>query len=326
MDELAVSVVVPTCGRPELLNRCLRALCYQTLAATRYEVVVVDDRPNPKTEEIVASWRRWTAPNGPTLIYLPNPGPHGPAAARNRGWCTARSTVIAFTDDDTVPDAQWLEKGLAALGSAGEALRGRIVMPLDGTPTDYERDAKQLETADFVTANCFCRKSVLEKLGGFDERFRMAWREDSDLYFRMLELGVEVIQAPDAIVVHPVRPARWGVSISQQRKILFDALLYKKHPQLYRQKIRAHPRWDYYSIVAMLLATPLGIAIGYVPIAVAAGAGWLYMTARFCMRRLRGTSMTISHIGEMIVTSALIPPYALFWRVVGALRFRVPFT
>ncbi|HEX2604431.1 MAG TPA: glycosyltransferase [Oxalicibacterium sp.] len=326
MDDLAVSVVVPTCGRPELLNRCLRALCYQTLPALQYEIVVVDDRPSPQTEEIVASWRRWTSPDGPALVYLPNPGPHGPAAARNRGWRAARSDLIAFTDDDTVPDAQWLQQGLAALDTKGEVLRGRIVMPLDGTPTDYERDAKQLETADFVTANCFCRKTVLEKLGGFDERFRMAWREDSDLYFRLLELGVSIVDAPQAVVVHPVRPARWGVSILQQKKILFDALLYKKHPQLYRERIRARPRWDYYGIVAMLVATPIGIAIGYVPIAVAAFLGWLYMTARFCMRRLQGTSRTMSHVGEMIITSALIPPCALFWRVVGALRFRVPFT
>jgi hypothetical protein len=127
-------------------------------------------------------------------------------------------------------------------------------------------------------------------------------------------------------VVHPVRPARWGVSISQQKKILFDALLYKKHPLLYRQKIRAQPRWDYYGIAATLLAMPLAIALGSLPLAVAAGVGWLFLTARFCMRRLRGTSMTLSHIGEMIVTSALIPPCALFWRLVGALRFRVPFT
>ncbi|HTH44601.1 MAG TPA: glycosyltransferase [Oxalicibacterium sp.] len=326
MDHLAVSVVVPTCGRPELLNRCLRALCYQTLAAEHYEVIIVDDRPNPKTEEIVAAWRRWITPGGAALIYLPNRGPHGPAAARNRGWRAAHSGIIAFTDDDTVPDARWLEKGLAALGSSGEVVRGRIVMPLDGMPTDYERDAKQLETADFVTANCFLRKQMLERLQGFDERFRMAWREDSDLYFRLLDLGVEVIQAPDAVVVHPVRPARWGVSISQQKKILFDALLYKKHPLLYRQKIRAQPRWDYYGIAATLLAMPLAIALGSLPLAVAAGVGWLFLTARFCMRRLRGTSMTLSHIGEMIVTSALIPPCALFWRLVGALRFRVPFT
>ena len=325
MHDLAVSVVVPTCGRPELLNRCIQALCEQTLDADCYEIVIVDDRPHARTAEIVDAWRRRTAPHGPALIYLPNHGPHGPAAARNRGWQSAHGDIIAFTDDDTVPTAQWLEQGLAALGAHGEVLRGRIVMPLTGTPTDYERDARQLETADFVTANCLCRKDILERVGGFDERFRMAWREDSDLYFRLLDMDVKVIDAPNAIVVHPVRPAPWGVSISQQKKILFDALLYKKHPRHYRQKIRAHARWDYYGIVTMLVATPLGLALGYVPLAVAAAAGWLFMTMRFCLKRLQGTSRSFSHVGEMLVTSAVIPPCALFWRMVGALRFRVPF-
>jgi len=324
--EPVVSVVVPTCGRPELLNRCIEALCRQTLPGARYEVIIVDDRPSPRTAEIVTEWRRRTEPHGPAFCYLPNHGPHGPAAARNRGWHAARSAVIAFTDDDTVPTAQWLEHGLVALGPRGEALRGRIVMPLDGVPTDYERDAQRLETADFVTANCFCRKSVLQRLGGFDERFRMAWREDSDLYFRLLDLGVEVIQAPDAVVVHPVRPARWGVSITQQKKILFDALLYKKHPLRYRQKIRARPRWDYYAIGLLLLAVPFGLTTGHRWIALIGAAGWLCMTARFCVERLRGTARTWSHVGEMIVTSVVIPPCALFWRMVGALRFRVPFT
>lgn len=322
----AVSVVVPTCGRPELLHRCLGALCTQTLAPLRYEIIIVDDRPSPQTEAIVAHWRT-QAPCGLTLFYLANHGPHGPAAARNCGWRHARAAIVAFTDDDTVPTPQWLENALAALGTddAYGALRGRIVMPLQGTPTDYERDAQGLEKAHFVTANCLCRKEVLERLGGFDEHFRMAWREDSDLYFRLLDAGVQVVRADDAVVVHPVRPARWGVSIAQQKKILFDALLYKKHPTHYRRLIRAHPRWDYYATVALLLAIPIGLVAGNMPLAVVGFAGWLFMTARFCLQRLRGTSHSLSHIGEMIVTSIAIPPCALFWRLSGALRFRVPF-
>lgn len=326
MSEPAVSVVVPTCGRPELLNRCLQALCYQTLSGARYEVIVVDDQPHRQTEAIVSAWRSGAPPQGPALIYVANTGPHGPAAARNRGWRVARSAIIAFTDDDTVPSGRWLENGLAALGPDGDVLRGRIVMPLAGTPTDYERDAQQLERADFATANCFCRKRLLEALGGFDERFRMAWREDSDLYFRLLDLEARIVQGPDAVVVHPVRPAPWGVSISQQKKILFDALLYKKHPRRYRQKIRAKPRWDYYLTVALLLLALSGAA-GDAPLpASIAAAGWACMTARFCWRRLQGTSRAPLHVAEMIVTSALIPPCALFWRAVGALRFRVIFT
>ncbi len=87
--------------------------------------------------------------------------------------------------------------------------------------TDYELNARNLVRSEFVTANCFYRKQALEAVGGFDERFRMAWREDSDLFFSLLERSngsgpSAFVQAPDAVVVHPVRPAGWGVSISQQ--------------------------------------------------------------------------------------------------------------
>src|SRR5690606_30010330 len=150
---------------------------------------------------------------------------------------------------------------------------------------DYERDAKGLESAEFVTANCFCPRLVLEQLGGFDERFRRAWREDADLYFRLLERQGRVVHAPDAVVTHPIRPASWGVSLSQQSKILFDALLYKKHPQLYRQKIRATPRWDYYLIVASLLTAVGALLAGHSVAALASGALWLGLTLRFFLKR-----------------------------------------
>ena len=174
MDELAVSVVVPTCGRPELLRRCLAAVCGQSLGGERYEVIVVDDRPHPLTASIVDSCR---SPSGPRLVYLPNHGRHGPAAARNLGWRAARAGLVAFTDDDTVATVDWLRNGLAALAAAPPgtgALCGRVVVPLPPLPSDYERDAQRLELSEFVTANCFCRKDVLTRAGGFDERFGMA--------------------------------------------------------------------------------------------------------------------------------------------------------
>jgi hypothetical protein len=198
-------------------------------------------------------------------------------------------------------------------------------MPLPAKPTDYQRDARMLETAEFVTANCFCRKDVLERLGGFDERFTAPWREDSDLHFRLLEMRANIVHAPQALVVHPVRPAPWGVSLLQIKKIAFDALLYKKHPTLYRQKIQGAPRWDYYLTVAALLAGAAGLAAGSVPVAGAGIGVWLALTTRLCVRRLAGTVKSPSHIAEMIVTSALIPPLAVFWRIAGAIRYRVRF-
>jgi hypothetical protein len=232
---------------------------------------------------------------------------------------------VAFTDDDTVPDPQWLSRALEGFRDPGvEAAWGRIVMPMSRDPTDYELDAACLSRAEFATANCFCRTAALRAVGGFDERFEIAWREDSDLFFRLLERGARVVHLPDAVVVHPIRRAPWGVSISQQKKILFDALLFKKHRNAYRQRIRG-PRWDYYLIVASLGAAAIGAATDAAGLAVSAAALWGALTARFCLARMRPARKQLSHITEIVVTSVLIPPLAVFWRAVGALRFGVVF-
>ncbi len=198
-----------------------------------------------------------------------------------------------------------------------DAAAGRIVMPIPSEPTDYERDAQGLERSEFVTANCFVRRRVLERLNGFDEGFRLAWREDSDLHFRLLRIGARLVHAPRAVVVHPVRPAGWGVSLRQQKKVMYDALLFKKHRQLYRARIRAGARWDYYAIVAALAVA----AAGFTPALIL----WLVLALRFFVQRLRGASKRPSHLLEMLVTSLLIPPLAVFWRLAGALRYRVAF-
>lgn len=325
---LQVSVVVPSCGRADLLNRCLASLVSQEFDSLRYEILIVDDGPSMATRKIVEAWSARMQPRGLGISYIANHGPHGPAAARNRGWQAARSGLIAFTDDDTVPTAQWLKHGVHAFSEGrdgADAVWGSIEMPLSDTPTDYERDAKHLETAEFVTANCFCRKAMLEKIAGFDERFRYAWREDSDFYFRLLDHAARIRHVPAAVVIHPVRAARWGVSLSQQKKILFDALLYKKHPQRYREKIRATPRWDYYITVAALGISAVAASAGKGQVAGGAALVWLGMTGGLFLKRVNGTSKTPPHIAEMLLTSMLIPPMAVYWRMVGALRFRVAF-
>jgi GT2 family glycosyltransferase len=283
-----VSVVVPTCGRPDLLERCLGALERQSLSREQYEIIVSDD------SELRS----------------------GPAAARNRGWRKARAPLVAFTDDDTVPDRAWLEEGMAAARRGADAVAGHTVMPLSDPPTDYERNESGLERAEFITANCFVRRYVLQELGGFDESFRMPWREDSDLHFRLLEGGYRIARADAARVVHPVRPAPWGVSLRQQKKVVFDALLFRKHPRLYRERIRRAPRWDYYLTVLCLALSPFSwIAFAF----------WAGLTGRFIADRLHGTSKAPRHIAEMVVTSMLIPPLSVFWRLVGAVRYRVAF-
>ncbi|WP_084196772.1 glycosyltransferase [Solimonas soli] len=321
----AVSVVVPTMGRPQMLQRCLLALLNQKLARDDYEIIVANDRPDAATRRAVAHLQRLHR-DGPALRYLAVNDGRGPAHVRNAGWRAARGALIAFTDDDTIPDRAWLADGLRELRRQGVcALGGRVIVPLPAAPTDYERDAAGLAQAEFVTANCFVRRDALAAIGGFDERFEAAWREDSDLQFTLLERGLPLARTTGAVVIHPVRPAGFGVSLRQQRKVQFDALLYKKHPRLYRQRIRARPRWDYYAIVALLITALLGAVAGATAPALAAFTGWLLATLAFSARRLRGARRDARHVAEMLLTSAAIPPLAVFWRIVGSLRFRVAF-
>ena len=135
-----VSVVIPTYRRPDLLERCLAAVQAQTLAAAQYEIIVCDDGPSDEALAVVQTAKQ-TMPEGPVIHYLPITETQGPAAARNRGWQHARGPVIAFTDDDTVPDAAWLEAGLSARDEDVDAITGSIEMPLPEHPTDLEVDA-----------------------------------------------------------------------------------------------------------------------------------------------------------------------------------------
>lgn len=322
---IAVSVVVPACGRMDLLDRCLDALIRQQFNPQQVEIIVVDDEPNHNTLHLVAGWRTRTLERGPRLSYVANPGPPGPASSRNRGWRAARAPIVAFTTDDAVPEPGWLAAGLAALRDDADVVCGRIRTPLPARPTEYQRRAHEHETADFTSASCLFRKSVLERLDGFDERFSVPRGSDADMYFRLLEHGVSIVRAPRALVVHPVRPAPWGASLLQIRHAVFDALLYKKHPALYRQKVEAGPRWDHYAIVGVLLLALAAMLAGLAVLAGLAFAGWVLLTGRLCAHRLRGVAHTPAHVADIVITSALLPPLAVFWRLAGAVRYRVRF-
>lgn len=317
-----VSVIVPTFKRDSLLQQCLDALGRQDLGPDRFEIIVSDNAGSPSTRRFVETWRER---HSISLTYLDASRRKGPAAARNVAWKEARGRIIAFTDDDCLPAPSWLTEGVSCFAPGVVGIWGRVVVPIPGQPTDYERDTANLENAEFVNANCFYRRDALAAVGGFDERFETAWREDSDLYFRLLENGGEFGRCERAVVLHPPRPAPWGISLRQQRKSMFNALLYKKHPVLYRQRIQAGPPWHYYGSLGGALLTVSGAVLNSPWLFATGGVSWLVLTARFCALRLTGTSRAPGHVLEMLVTSALIPPLSVFWRLWGAWRFRVLF-
>ena len=106
---------------------------------------------------------------------------------------------------------------------------------------------------------------------------------------------------------------------------MYNASLYRKHPQLYRERIQAAPPWRYYATVAGLLMTMAGLCVECSGAALAGTNIWSILTARFMLERLSGTSHAPAHLMEMLVTSALIPTVCVFWRLLGAIRYRAAF-
>ncbi|MBK1441560.1 glycosyltransferase [Parapedobacter sp. ISTM3] len=320
--ETKISVVIPTYKRPRLLVRCLEALALQTLDKTMFEVVIVSDGPDRATGEAIARW--YATQPAVNLRYLSTPAKKGPAAARNAGWMAAKHTLIAFTDDDCVPAPGWLQAFRCHYhGEPHVAMTGRVQVPLSPRPTDFEWNTAQLQTAEFITANCCCSKAALLSVDGFDEAFGMAWREDSELQFKLITQGIPIVRIDEACVWHPVRPAPWGVSLREQKKGLYNALLYKKHPRLFREKIQRRPLWHYYITVLLFAAMCAALVFDWRPWFQLALAGWLFCVALFTWKRLRRTRKSISHIAEMAVTSMLIPFASVYWQWYGAIKYRV---
>ncbi|GAB3903149.1 glycosyltransferase [Larkinella knui] len=316
-----ISIVIPTYQRPVLLKRCLEALMRQDFDHDHFEVVVVDDGADAETRRVVEEMARNSAV---CLTYLRQPERRGPAAARNRGWRASTGPIIAFTDDDCIPDENWLKAALVAFQQGANVVSGHVRVPIHTPPTDQERIVAMLEEAEFVTANCFCRRSVLEQVGGLDERFDIAWREDSDLQFRLLETGISITKNRDAVIVHPCRKAPWWACLKDERKNAYDALLYKQHPKLFRERIPKYRRLVllyYLFVLSFLAGTGLWLAGNLLPATVALVI-WGVLLLVLTGRRLRGTAWSFSQFGQTVLTSAVTPFLSVYWRLFGAIKYR----
>lgn len=321
--QIKISVIVPTHKRPQLLKNCLLNLCDQTFDSKEYEIITVSDGPDEETAIMVSEFEERQTKN---IRFLSLPVKKGPAAARNAGWQSAKGILIAFTDDDCLPDKAWLENIWKHYNDESEiAFTGKVIVPVSQQPTDFELNTKGLETGNFVTANCVCTKATLAIIGGFDEDFTAAWREDSDLEFKLIQREVPIIKLHDAVVVHPVRKAHWGISIKEQKKTMFNALLFKKYPELYRQRVKSNPAWRYYLIILFFMVFIAAMFIEMKWISLIAFICWLSLTAAFIIKRLSATRKTLDHILEMIATSVAIPFLSVYWTIYGAIKYRVLF-
>jgi histidinol-phosphate phosphatase family protein len=259
----------------------------------------------------------------------------GPAAARNLGWRMATAAWVAFLDDDVEPGPAWLadlEADLAALPPevAGSQGRLRVPLPAGRRPTDWERNVHGLETARWATADMAYRRAVLEEVGGFDERFPRAYREDADLALRVLRAGHR-IERGRRRSTHPVRRADRLVSVRLQAGNADDVLMAALHGRGWRRAAGVprgrrprHLATTAAGVAALgvLAARGSGRVRWGAPLAVLAGAGWLAGTAELAWARIAPGPRTPAEVATMAATSLLLPPAATWHWLAGWRRRR----
>lgn len=324
-EEIQVSIIIPACGQPQLLSQCLASLTSQKFEAGRYEIIVVDAGPNTSTRDIVADWAQHASRHGPSISHLPLHGSVGTAAARNRGWRVARGHIVAFLDEDVIVRSDWLEKAWDAFDEDVGAVWGRIMSPVEKSSAFNTISLPPEQQSVFQISNYFVRKETLHEVGGFDERFTAAWGEEADLYFRLAEQPRRVVHHPRLIASHTMCEADAGKLLAKQRQHLWMALLYKKHPQLYQQKIRSLSYWNYYAVTIMLLLALVGFMAGVAALGSAALLAWLGLSLRLARRQRHKADADNPRLLSSMASTVLGPPLAVFWHVAGMLRFRTAY-
>jgi glycosyltransferase involved in cell wall biosynthesis len=317
MPEPEIAVVIPTRGRESRLAFALEALAAQTLAPDRFEVVVVrgeDDGPLAP------------APPGLNVRFLSHPESTGAAAQRNVGWRAAGAPLVAFTDDDTRPMPDWLERLSAAAEADGDAVvgQGRTEPDPDEVHLLYglARSLEVTEPGWFETCNIAYPRALLERLDGFDERFPGVWGEDTDLGLRALAAGARLEFAEDAVVFHAVLPRTLRSALRETSRYDAIPLVCSIHPE---QRRRAFPhRLVKDSHASFLLALAAVVCARRMPaVAVAAGGAYLWPHLRRHLATNPLTPRSLARLALHMPAPVMLEAAEIAYTLRGAVRYGV---
>ena len=229
---MTVSVIVPARNAAATVGRTLACLARQTLTEP-YEVIVVDDGSSDETAQIAER-------AGVRVLRLSG---EGAAAARNAGAAAGSGELLAFTDADCFPTEGWLAAAVGAFAAA-DLVQG-AVEPEPGVamgPFDRALWARG-ETGLYESANLLVRRSVFERLGGFEEWFDPGARrpigEDVWLGWRARRAGARTTFAPDALVHHAVIPRGAREYVAERRRLEHFPAMVARIPEL-RETLLTH--------------------------------------------------------------------------------------
>jgi len=211
-----ISVIIPTYNRPDNLKECLDYLKSQTLDKKFYEIIVVDDGSSMELESLV---NQSLGGSGIKYYFIKQIN-SGPAEARNKGILAAKGEVVLFIGDDIMVSDNYLREhynfhlknigaNIAMLGFTTWSKDIKISdfmiwLETSGTQFGYNdlKSGQEVGYNYFYTSNISLKKKFMMENGLFNNSFRYAAFEDSEIGYRLMSFGLKLIYNPQAIAYH----------------------------------------------------------------------------------------------------------------------------
>jgi glycogen synthase len=215
---LTVSVVINTCDRLPFLKKTLDALT--RVDYKNFEVIVVNGPSTDGTEEFIS--------NCSYRIKIAQCPERNLSQSRNIGIAQSSGDIVAFIDDDSLPDSKWISNLVAgysdpevgAVGGfcfdhTGYSFQSRYITcdrvgwarfnHLSNPSQTYNLPFSR-EYCSLMGTNCSFRRDVLLQIGGFDEFYKY-FLDETDVCVRVVDAGYKVIFVDDALVYHKFAPS-----------------------------------------------------------------------------------------------------------------------
>lgn len=212
-----VSIVICTDGRADALAKTLQSLRF--LEGPDYEVCIIRGPTEDGSANVLERWKGH-------IKVAQNPE-RNLSVSRNLGIALAAGEIVAFIDDDGIPEPRWTIDLLRAFDDRRVGATGGIVMDHTGAQAQYlYASADRLGNADWNRktpadafnfpgsynfpyvqgTNAAFRREILVALGGFDEEYEF-YLDETDLCCRVNDAGWVIRQLPNAIVHHKFLPS-----------------------------------------------------------------------------------------------------------------------
>lgn len=311
MKEKTVSVIISNFNRKDMIEKCVPAMLRSNYR--NFELVVVD---GGSTDGALDFLQRAAKKNKKLKVFVDKTPGRNPA--RNTGIKNAKGEILIFVDSDCVVERNWMRE---------------IIKPFEnkkvgGVIGRTKADKKGLfwyhmenSYVQYIGHNSAYRKEIVRRLGGFDVRFKTA-KEDTDLAFRVLEAGYEIVYCPNAVMTHLSRRAAPQFRVKNQKHYVYDGLLMRKHPEFYRKlffdKGMPSPMWPsvlaplFIAVLALSALTSAGIFLGLLAV-------YVLLTARKAFSEKDGT---IKEKLSFVLVIWLLPLSRLYYFTKGYCRFR----